>query len=248
MSIRIKKYSLRPLAIVRNLRKGIRYYFVVFAADFAGINAPVTSLEGDIFERHLPIHGRMTAAQARKIDEINTKRVDAVTLRLLRGLSPTKSSSKDEIRTFVGEGSQLHDGLFLPFDIFISHASADKSTFVRPLVVELERLGIKPWFDEQRIKAGDSIRRLILEGLNLSRMGVIVFSPNYHKRHWAQAEADAIYDQASRTNKRILIISHKIMPPDVGRYDPLLGGKLIIDGSIGPKECALEIQMSLQTT
>jgi len=68
------------------------------------------------------------------------------------------------------------------YDVFISHSSADKDDFVRPLATELQNLGIKVWFDEFELKIGDSLRRSIDQGLINSRYGIVVLSSSFFKR------------------------------------------------------------------
>jgi len=40
------------------------------------------------------------------------------------------------------------------WDVFISHASEDKDSFVRPLAVALKQLGTSVWYDELSLKLG----------------------------------------------------------------------------------------------
>jgi hypothetical protein len=47
------------------------------------------------------------------------------------------------------------------WDVVISHASEDKLEVVKPLVDELQRHGIKFWYDDFTLKSGDSLRRRI---------------------------------------------------------------------------------------
>ena len=65
------------------------------------------------------------------------------------------------------------------YDVFISHASEDKASFVDELVTELEKLGVRVWYDTSAISWGDSLRSSIDEGLRKSRFGIIVLSPAY---------------------------------------------------------------------
>lgn len=44
------------------------------------------------------------------------------------------------------------------YDFFVSHASEDKDSFVRPLVHALSALGLKVWYDELSLEIGDSLR------------------------------------------------------------------------------------------
>src|SRR5262245_27117889 len=59
-----------------------------------------------------------------------------------------------------------------PYDVFLSHSSKDKAV-VRPLAERLRKDGLKVWFDEWEIKAGDSIPAKIEEGLEQSRVLVL---------------------------------------------------------------------------
>lgn len=62
------------------------------------------------------------------------------------------------------------------YDFFISHAKEDKDTFVRPLVDELNRLGVIIWYDEQTLEVGDSLRRNIDLGLRKANYGIVILS------------------------------------------------------------------------
>ena len=58
------------------------------------------------------------------------------------------------------------------YDVFLSHSSKDKAV-VRPLAERLRNDGLKVWFDEWVLKAGDSIPSKIEEGLEHSRVLVL---------------------------------------------------------------------------
>ena len=64
------------------------------------------------------------------------------------------------------------------FEAFISHASEDKE-FVRPLALELKRLGIKIWYDEFSLHIGDSLSGSIDRGLLLSDYGIVIVSKKF---------------------------------------------------------------------
>src|SRR6266566_1678037 len=57
------------------------------------------------------------------------------------------------------------------FDVFVSHASEDKRTFVQPLIDELLSLGVRVWYDKMELSPGDSLRQRIDLGLTKSRFG-----------------------------------------------------------------------------
>ena len=62
------------------------------------------------------------------------------------------------------------------YDVFISHASEDKDSVVRPLAIALKNKGINVWYDEFELKIGDSLRRKIDQGLSRSKFGIVVLS------------------------------------------------------------------------
>ena len=57
-------------------------------------------------------------------------------------------------------------------DLFISHASEDKESFVRPLASALVAEDVRVWFDEFELQIGDSLRQKIDEGLRLQSLWV----------------------------------------------------------------------------
>jgi hypothetical protein len=116
------------------------------------------------------------------------------------------------------------------WDVFISHASEDKSDFVRPLVQGLEAVGLRVWFDAQEIQLGDSISGKINEGLKLSRFGVVVLSPDFlRKGKWVDAELNALLaSDISSGTKRVLPVCKGLSISEAHRHYPLLADKLVI--------------------
>ena len=66
--------------------------------------------------------------------------------------------------------------------MFISHASEDKDSVVRPLALALKNKGINVWYDEFELKIGDSLRRKIDQGLSKSKFGIVVISRSFIKK------------------------------------------------------------------
>jgi hypothetical protein len=62
------------------------------------------------------------------------------------------------------------------WDVFISHASPDKTTVAEPLALALQQKGLRVWLDKWEIDLGSSISNSISEGLKLSRFGVVILS------------------------------------------------------------------------
>src|SRR4051812_39226225 len=95
-------------------------------------------------------------------------------------------------------------------DVFISHASEDKDSFVRELAAELSRLGLSVWYDEWTLKVGDSLRRTIDEGLAGCNFGVVVLSPYFLRKNWPRAELDGLFAREMHGSKVILPVYHQI--------------------------------------
>jgi hypothetical protein len=127
------------------------------------------------------------------------------------------------------------------FDVFISHASEDKDDFVRPLAVELVRLGLRVWYDEWTLKLGDSLRQKIDEGLVASEYGVVVLSRSFFAKNWPQAELDGLFAREMAGRKVILPVWHDITSAEVLQHSPMLAGKLAAVTEKGVQAVAAEI-------
>ena len=114
------------------------------------------------------------------------------------------------------------------YDVFISHASEDKETFVRPFVRRLLELGLSVWYDEFQIFPGDSLRRSLDEGLAKSKYVVAVLSPTFFKKKWTQNELSAIFAQESGKKGNIIPIWLGVSTSQVSRFSPMLADRVAI--------------------
>lgn len=76
----------------------------------------------------------------------------------------------------------------MEWDVFISHATEDKSGFVIPLVNKLKQYGVKVWFDKFELKVGDSLSKNIDEGLRKSKYGIVIISKSFLNKGWTDYE------------------------------------------------------------
>lgn len=128
------------------------------------------------------------------------------------------------------------------YDVFISHASEDKETFVNELVDELKSLGVKVWYDALIIKWGDSLRTKIDDGLRKSKYGIVVISKDYIKKFWTNVELDGLFQIESTNGKTILPIWHNISKKEVQGFSPTIAGKLALNTTMmNPQEIAKEL-------
>jgi len=112
------------------------------------------------------------------------------------------------------------------YDVFISHASEDKDSVVRPLANALKDKGIAVWFDEFELKIGDSLRKKIDQGLSRSRFGIVVISRSFIKKGWTNYELDGLMTKAISGQQILLPIWHDITKQEVIDYSPSLADKV----------------------
>lgn len=115
------------------------------------------------------------------------------------------------------------------FDVFISHASEDKESLVRPLAVALAQNGFKVWYDEFELKIGDSLSKSIDHGLANSSYGIVVLSRAFFSKNWPQYELEGLTARQMVGEKVVLPIWHGITREDILRYSPPLADRLAID-------------------
>ena len=110
----------------------------------------------------------------------------------------------------------------MEFDLFISHASEDKDTFVRPLARALIAAGIKVWYDETTLRIGDNLRRSIDQGLAKSQYGLVVISKSFLAKNWPQWELDGLIQRQVDGNNVILPVWHDVTADEIKRHSPSL--------------------------
>jgi hypothetical protein len=89
------------------------------------------------------------------------------------------------------------------WDVF-THATEDKDDVVKPLACALQDLGIRVWYDEFELHLGDSLRRKTDGGLARCRFGVLVLSPWFFAKNWAQYELDSLVTREMTGEQTIL--------------------------------------------
>jgi hypothetical protein len=133
----------------------------------------------------------------------------------------------------------------MEYDVFISHASEDKSEVALPLARYLESLGLKVWLDEFELTIGDSLRRMIDHGLATSRFGIVVLSPSFFRKGWTNRELDGLVARED-TEKFILPIWHNVTREDVTKFSPTLAGKLAVSTNQGIEHVARQVMRAIQ--
>jgi hypothetical protein len=119
----------------------------------------------------------------------------------------------------VAAGGEAHD-------VFISHASEDKDSIVRPLAKQLVEHGLNVWYDEFALRIGDSLRQKIDKGLASSRVGLVVLSPSFISKGWTNYELDGIVTRTVSGEQILLPIWHNITKQEVIDFSPSLADKV----------------------
>jgi hypothetical protein len=80
--------------------------------------------------------------------------------------------------------------------VYLAHASEDHETLGKPLAERLMASGIDVWLDEWEIRAGDSLRRKMEDGLARCTHFLVILTANSLPKPWVQTEIDAGFVRA----------------------------------------------------
>ncbi len=115
----------------------------------------------------------------------------------------------------------------ISYDVFLSHASDDKSAIATPLYKALTRARISVWYDQSVLTIGDSLRRRIDDGLGRCRFGIVILSPKFFSKDWPQRELDGLVARENASGqKAILPVWHRITKSQVANFSPMLADRL----------------------
>lgn len=119
----------------------------------------------------------------------------------------------------------------MKWDVFISHASEDKESFVKKLSNTLNLVGVKVWYDEFTLKVGDSLSKSLDNGLINSQFGIVVISPSFIAKGWTDYELRSLINREVGYKKVILPIWHNISKEKVQKFSPFLADKFALNTS-----------------
>lgn len=114
------------------------------------------------------------------------------------------------------------------WDAFISHASEDKASFVRPLAESLTHLGAKIWYDELTLKPGCSLSESIDRGLANSRHGLVVLSRHFIQKPWPKRELRGLVTREVGEGLLIIPIWHGISKSELVAFSPPLADTIAL--------------------
>ena len=102
------------------------------------------------------------------------------------------------------------------YDVFLSHNRKDKNK-VREIANQLKESGLRVWFDEWIINAGDDIFSAIEDGLQKSRILILFMSQAAFKSDWVSLERNtALFrDPTNKKRRFIPVLLEDCDIPDV---------------------------------
>ena len=127
------------------------------------------------------------------------------------------------------------------WDVFICHASEDKTSVARPLHDLLVSEGLKVWLDENEMKVGASLRESIDKGLAQSRFGVVILSRAFFGKEWTERELSGLMARETERSKVILPVWHGVDRDFVVQFSPVLADRVAVSTSRGLERAAREI-------
>lgn len=145
----------------------------------------------------------------------------------LQPLPPIREN-RQEIQHIAENLAEAIDDGDREFDVFISHATEDKESIVRPLAQALANAGVNVWYDEFELRIGDSLRRKIDAGIARSRFGLVVLSPSFFAKPWPQYELDGLVTMSVSQKQVLLPVWHEVSMDQVMRASPSLADKLAL--------------------
>ncbi len=109
-----------------------------------------------------------------------------------------------ELDTTPPENIRLMKEKYKMYDVFISHASEDKVSIVRPIYEACEELGISAFLDEEQIEWGDSLTEVLNHALGKSKYFLAVLSDNSIDKKWPRREINTALARQIEGNQKFL--------------------------------------------
>lgn len=93
----------------------------------------------------------------------------------------------------------------MKYNVFLSHASADKINFVEELKQSFDKLGISVFYDKDSIEWGNNWSQKITEGLDKCDFGVVIVSKDFYDREWTEKELKSLLIRQNKNGDNIIL-------------------------------------------
>ena len=109
------------------------------------------------------------------------------------------------------------------FDVFVSHADANKEELVNELTTALGKLDIDIWYDANILDWGDNWKLQIANGLKKCRFGIVVISPEFLGREWTEKELNELLQRQNETGEKVVLpLLYKMTVEEMKKQYPQL--------------------------
>jgi hypothetical protein len=198
--------------------------------NLASIKQHLTWLESSISD-----FNRKIGAQVQQLlNERKQKLAATASMMASVGIPPRRRTNLEEQRVPVASKSVTKSTASpKKWDVFISHASEDKTEVASPLAAALRNKGVAVWYDEFSLKLGDSLRSSIDYGLANTRYGVVILSKHFFQKNWPVQELNGLSTREVAGNKVILPVWHNVSADEVRGFSPILADRLAAKSDIG---------------
>ncbi|MCH5296905.1 MAG: toll/interleukin-1 receptor domain-containing protein [Ruminococcus sp.] len=107
------------------------------------------------------------------------------------------------------------------FDLFLSHANADKLNSVDELYSTLSLLKINIFYDKEELSWGDNWKDRLLQGVDKSEFAIIVISKEFFGREWTEKELNEFLQRQNTSGQKIILpLLYGIDYQDVKKHYP----------------------------
>lgn len=158
-------------------------------------------------ERHLSSHPHYI--KIKETCDSHKRRIDAHNDML--GLLKSLGSDDEFFQDVQQEGTNQNGKSSSVYDVFISHASADKSTYVDELKESIDKLQVSVFYDTDSVEWGDKWKQRIMDGVEQAEFAIIVISEKFFGREWTEKELNEFLNRQSQNGQKLILpILHNI--------------------------------------
>ena len=107
------------------------------------------------------------------------------------------------------------------YDVFLSHANADKLAYVDELYSTLSQLKVNIFYDKEELSWGDNWKDRLLQGVEKSEFAIIVISKEFFGREWTEKELNEFLQRQNTSGQKIILpLLYGIEYEDVKKHYP----------------------------
>ncbi|XP_060181225.1 TMV resistance protein N-like isoform X4 [Lycium barbarum] len=134
-----------------------------------------------------------------------------------------QAESSISSNTRITQGESSTSSKFF-YEVFLSFSGEDtRKTFVSHLDHRLRQYGFQIFKDDKSLRKGDVISPALEEGIEKSRISIVVLSTNYASSRWCLDELVKILECKEKLNQRVMPIFYDVLPTEVRKQTGKFG-------------------------